>query len=256
MIFVSSHQSSEILQPREQPFDSPASRITTQTATVLSGRSDAITSMRCDHFNVLLCERFIQRIAIVGQVTNQALRFILNKALLQGSFDKGDFMRRSTLCVNGERNTSAVCHCHELRTLAALSFADGAAPFLAPTKVPSMKHSARSSLPRLRKSSASASSTWRSTPERTHCWKRRWQVWYDGKRSGKSCQRAPERSIHKIPFMTSRSSFGGLPRPSALRSCLGSSGSITFHCSSFNSSRRAMVSPRQYEPRQTYHLFR
>jgi len=41
---------------------------------------------------------------------------------------------------------------------------------------------------------------------------------------------------------------GDLPRPSALSLRSGSKGSITFHCPSFNSSRRTMVSPQQYEP--------
>ena len=99
----------------------------------------------------------------------------------------------------------------------------------------SLKHCAKSSLPRFRKSSASASSICLSVPLSTQYWNRRWQVWYDGKRSGKSCQRAPERNIHRMPLRTSRSSFLGLPRPSALRSGLSSNGSMTCHCSSFNS---------------------
>jgi hypothetical protein len=157
-------------------------------------------------------------------------------------------MRRSRRCVDGDRNTSAVCHCHELRTLAPLGFSHCAAPFLAPTKVPSIKHCVRSSLPRLRKSSASASRTCLNTPPSTQYWNRRWQVWYDGKRSGKSCQLAPERNIHRMPLSTWRSSLRGLPRRSTLRSGFSSNGSMTSHCSSFNSSRRGIVSP-QHELR-------
>ena len=72
--------------------------------------------------------------------------------------------------------------------------------FFAPMKGASLKHSLRSTSPRVRTSSASASKTPRRTPARTHCWKRRWHVWYGGNRSGQSCPRAPERRIHKIPL--------------------------------------------------------
>src|SRR5215510_16446513 len=95
-------------------------------------------------------------------------------------------MRRSRRCVNGERKTSAVCNCHELRTFAPLGLSHSEPPFLATTNIPSMKHSVRSSSPRTRRSSASASNTLRKTPSRTHCWNRRWQVWYGGNRPGKS----------------------------------------------------------------------
>jgi hypothetical protein len=164
-------------------------------------------------------------------------------------------MRRSRRCVDGDRNTIAICHCHEFRTFAPLGLSHCAAPFLAPTKVPSIKHCAKSSLPRFRKSSASASSICFSVPPSTQYWNRRWQVWYGGKRPGKSCQRAPDRNIHKMPLSTSRSSFLGLPRPSALRLGLSNNGSMTSHCVSSSSSRRAIGFP-QHELRKTYYLNR
>jgi hypothetical protein len=108
-------------------------------------------------------------------------------------------MRRSILCVNGERKTSAVCHCHSRRTFAAPGLSDFAAPFLATTNVPSIKHSDTSSWPRTRKSSAKVSSTRLSRPSRTHSWKRRWQVWYGTNLSGRSHHLAPERSIQRTP---------------------------------------------------------
>jgi hypothetical protein len=157
--------------------------------------------------------------------------------------------------VDGDRNTSAVCHCHELRTLAPLGFSHGAAPFLAPTKVPSIKHCAKSNLPRLRKSSANASRIRFSVPICTQYWNRRWQVWYETKRSGKSCHAAPERNIHKMPLRTSRSFLRGRPRPSARGIGLLNNGAIIFHCSSFISSRRGMGLP-QHELRKTYPLNR
>ena len=159
----------------------------------------------------------------------------------ESCLDKGDFMRRSRRRVDGERKTSAVCQRHELRTFAPLGLSHSESPFLATMKVASMKHSDKSSSPRVRRSSAKASSTLRSVPSRIHCWNLRWQVWYGGKRFGKSCQRAPLRSIQSTPFITSRVSRHGLPRPSSRRGSSGINGSISVHCSSVSSSRRAML---------------
>ncbi len=153
--------------------------------------------------------------------------------------DKSDFMRRSTCCVNGERKTKAICHCHEFRTFAPLGCSDSEAPFLAETNVPSIKHSDKSSLPRVCKSSAKVSNTFRSRPSLTHCWKRRWHVWYGGNLSGKSDHLAPERNIQSTPFKTSRSARRGLPRITTADG-LSNNGSIKDHCSSVNSSRRAI----------------
>jgi hypothetical protein len=143
--------------------------------------------------------------------------------------------------VYGDRKTMAVCHSHDLRTFAPLGLSHAEPPFFATTKVPSMKHSDRSSLPRLRKSSAKVSSTDFNVPDSTHSWNRRWQVWYEGKRPGRSAQGAPVRRIQKMPLSTARSSIRGRPRPST-RSILGSSGSIRLHCSSVSSSARLIRS--------------
>src|SRR5262249_58683192 len=86
-------------------------------------------------------------------------------------------VRRSALRANGDRKPPPVRNCHDLSPFTSLGFAHAGAPFFAGAKLPSMKASSRSNPKRLRGSSASASNTPRITPERTHCWKRRWQVW-------------------------------------------------------------------------------
>ena len=72
-------------------------------------------------------------------------------------------------------------------------------------------------------------------PERTHCCNRRWQVWNEGYRSGRSAQGAPVLNTHRMPFMTERRLFQGRPRPSGRVLGFGISGSRIFHCSSFKS---------------------
>jgi hypothetical protein len=199
--------------------------------------------MRRNHLDPLLSEFFIQRVRVLSLIANQSLRSFIGKNLSESFSDQGDFMRRSRRRVDGERKTRAVCHRHELRAFAPLGLSHSESPFLATTNVPSIKHSDRSRSPRSLRSCARASSTLRHVPSRTHCWKRRWQVWYGGKRSGKSCHRAPLLSIQSTPFITLRASFQGLPRPSSRRGSSGIKGSISAHCSSVSSSRRAMALP-------------
>ena len=79
--------------------------------------------------------------------------------LSAGGLDECRLMRRSTRDPNGYRKTGAVCNCHDPGPLATLRFSDAEAPFFAPAKVPSMKASVMSSLPRTYKSSASPGST-------------------------------------------------------------------------------------------------
>jgi hypothetical protein len=93
--------------------------------------------------------------------------------------------------VDGDRKTSAVCHCHELRTLAPLGLSHFCAPFLATTNMPETVHCDKSRSPRTRRSSAKVASTRLSRPSLTHSWNLRWQVWYGRNLSGRSHHLAP-----------------------------------------------------------------
>lgn len=239
MIIESNQHTTEILQPRKKAFDLPAPFVTPQFSPVLRVLFLAIRFMRRNHFGFKLGELFVERVGVVSFIADQLSRSLVGKTRTESLFDKSDFMRRSRFRVDGERKTKTVCHCHELRTFAPLGFSNSEAPFLATTKVPSIKHSVKSRPPRECKSSAKASSTRLSVPSLLHCWKRRWQVWYGGNLPGKSHHRAPDRSIQSTPFITSRSSRRGRPRVWIV-SVLSKNGSIKDHCSLLNSSRLAM----------------
>src|SRR5919106_924329 len=227
--------SSKVLQPGKQAFDFPASFISSQDTAILRSRLLAVGFMRSDHLNSLFLQTLIKRVAIVRSVTNQSFGHFFGEPLVQGIFHQLHFMRRSTSNGYGERKTSAICHCHELCTFAPLGFSHPVAPFLARTKLPSMKHSVRSRPPRSLTSFTSTRSISSKTPFSTHSWNRRWQVWYGGYRLGISCQGAPVRKTHKMPFRIARSSTLGRPLPSSRRDGLGSKGSTIAHCSSLRS---------------------
>jgi hypothetical protein len=133
--------------------------------------------------------------------------------------------------VVSKRNTLAVDHHHPLRALPAFGFPNSVAPFLAGAKLPSTKLSLQSSWPRRSNSDRNCRHTLSQTPSSSHCCKRRQQVaGLTPKSEGRSRQRAPVLSTHRIPSRTARLSFHGRP-PLEYR---GSSGSSLAHCRSDN----------------------
>src|ERR671917_573929 len=105
-------------------------------------------------------------------------------------------------------------------------------PFLPGTKLPSRKASFQSNLAWASKVLRNFSRMPSQTPWSCHSWSRRWQVDRLPYLGGKSFQRAPDLSTHRIPFRVRRSSARGLP----LLLGFGSSGAISSHCWSPNSS--------------------
>jgi hypothetical protein len=237
MTFPTHQQAPEVLQPCEQPLDFPPAFVTPEFAPVLAVRSCAITTMRCDQLDsVLLGKKIVQSVAVIPLVSNQSFRLLGHEAVLDRSVDQFLLMRRSARNPEGDRKTMAVCDCHELGPFADERSTNAIAPFFAPMKEASIKVSSRPSCPRANKSSANAQRMPSSTPARCHCWKRRWQVWYGPYRSGRSCQGAPVRNTHNIPFSTCRACRQGLPRWSARRGSANSTkGLIRSHCTSVRS---------------------
>src|SRR5580698_7835893 len=235
MILVTDHQSAKVEEPGKEPLDFVTSHITAQGAAVLS-RHAPVDLIRCDYFRaVLLPQLFIQPVAVVGLVANQALRHFGHNPRFQCGDDQFHFSRRSAFCPQGERKTMAVCKAHDLGTLAPLGLPDLSPPFLAGTKVPSTKHSFKSNPPASWRCCASVTNRFSITPDFTQFWKRRCAVWCGPYRGGKSCQGAPVRRIHKAPLSTVRRSLHGRPRPSSRTGSSGKMVSTIFHCSSVRS---------------------
>ena len=227
--------SSKVVQPGKQAFDFPTSFVPSQDSSILGSRLLAVRLVWRNQLNSLLLQTRIERVAVIGSVTDEWFGQFFGEPPVQRLFHQFHFMRRSRSNGYGKRKTRAICHCHELCILAPLGFSHPRAPFLAITKLPSMKHSVRSKPPRSLTSRTSARNTSSKTPFSIHSWNRRWQVWYGGYRFGISCRGAPVRKTHKMPFRIARSSTLGRPLPSARRGAFGSTGTTTAHCSSLRS---------------------
>jgi hypothetical protein len=158
----------ELPQPGKQSLHFPALAAAAQSTAALSRRLTPIRAMRCDQFNALLLKLVIGLVTVKSLILDQSSRAIGNKLVFNSVRDKGEFVWRSRRTVYGDRKTMAVRHCHELRTVAALGLSRCAAPLFANTKMPTIEHPDRSIWPRIRRSSASASSTVRKAPDCTH----------------------------------------------------------------------------------------
>lgn len=237
MIIVSDDASPEVLNPGKKTLNFPAPAITPQFSSVLCLLLRPVASVWGNQFNFSFLQGPVERITVIGQVTNDAFRFFFHMPCVNSFFNQFHFMCVGPAGPYGDRNTMSVCHGHDLGALASLSFSNTSPPFLALAKVPSIKHSVMSILPRFFKSLANRYSILSHTPDRFRSWKYRWQVWKGGYRSGISGHGAPVRHTHNMPLTTERRSARGLPLlPADFFGYLASRISfINSHCSSFRS---------------------
>jgi hypothetical protein len=175
VVFPSSYEAAEVMQPCEQPLHSPASAVTTQLAAILAFAPVAPVG-RDQLDSVLLGELGIERVRVVGFVADEPGRELVEETAGQNVFNKLALGRRSAVDRYGERKTVSSGDSDDLRALATTGGAEREAPFLALAKVASTNASSRFSFPRSCRCRASTFSAASSLPLRIHCWKRRWQV--------------------------------------------------------------------------------
>ncbi len=170
MVFPASYEATKVVQPGKETFDFPASTVATQGPPILGSGFSAIAFVGCNEVNaIVLLQLLVQRITVVGQIAHQIFRRVRSEGLIEGRSHQPGFMRCSAGHVHGDRNTMAVCNCHDLAPFAALRFTNSRAPFLAPLKEASMEPSLRSILPRCTRSAARVCKITSKRPSRCHC---------------------------------------------------------------------------------------
>lgn len=245
VVLPTGDESAEVLHPGEQPLHFPSSAIAPELPSILSLAS-ATAPVGGDHFDVVLGgELLIERVRVVGFVADEPGGELIEEAAGKNVFHKLALGRRSAFDRYGERKTVISGDSNDFRALPTAGGANSEAPFLALAKVASTNASSRFSLPCSCSRLASSLSASSNFPLRTHCWKRRWQVWNGGYFSGNSRHCAPVPSTHNTPLSTARVSCHGRPRLSARRAPR-STGSTINHCSSVNSQRPAMRRSRDH----------
>src|SRR6202043_389271 len=211
----------------------------------------SVRAMRHNQFNAPLPQAFAQRIAVIGFVGDYAHRVLPRPARVmtppyadrrERRFCEFDFLRGCRVKVVSQRKTAAVDHHHPLRPLAPLGFSDSVAPFFAGAKLPSRNDSLHFNCWRWFNSLRNARQIASQTPCSSQSCSRRQHVEGCGYFSGRSCQRAPLRRIHRIPSNTRRFSIHGRP-PLRHLGGLGSKGAIFFHCASVSNGPDRAIDP-------------
>ncbi len=128
MALVAHHQSPEVAEPREAPLHLPAALVASERTAILGLGAFPVPPMRGNHLDAEFYEGFIEGVGIIRPVADESLGQCIYEAGVEGGGDEGNFVRRSRGGTDGERKTSAVCHCHELRTFAPLGFSHTPAP--------------------------------------------------------------------------------------------------------------------------------
>jgi hypothetical protein len=242
---MSDQQASKLPQPCVGPLDDPAPLVPPQFASVLVAPLLVVLPVRHNQFNAALLESLAKRIGIVTAVSYDSLRPLPRPSFRPGDADFGEcgfrkrsFSRRGTFKPNSQRKTLTVDQYHPLRALAPLGFTDCGAPFLAGAKLPSRKLSSHSNKPSPSSTPSRVRQAFSHTPSSSHCFSRRQQVAGDGYWAGRNRHGAPVLSTHKMPSRQALFEAHGRPRLSLRRFGSGSSGAISFHCSSVNNSNR------------------
>ncbi len=248
---VAHHQSAEVAEPSESPFYGPSPFVAPQRPAVLRGGLATILAMRDDQLDAAPGQLLPQRVTVVAAVGDEAFRFLPRTAgpmppsyadRAERRLGEPDLARGRRTKLVSQRKTRAVDHHHPLRPLAPLGLADSRAPFLAGAKLPSRNASLHFNCWRSFNSPRKARQIVSQTSCSSQSRSRRQQVDGDGNSSGISCQRAPLRSIHKMPSSTLRSSARGRP-PRGRGGRLGSKGRIFSHWASVNSRPYRAIRP-------------
>jgi len=129
LVLPANHELAKVMQPGKELFHLPSSALSTKRTTILGMRA-ALCSVQSDQFYPAASQGPLKSITVVSSVSHESFRTIGRKTFPDSLRYKGDFVWRSTGCVDGDRKTMRVSHCHEFRPLPTASFADLKAPFL------------------------------------------------------------------------------------------------------------------------------
>lgn len=212
IMIPTNHQAAIISQPSKRSLHFPATLITSHLATIVIFLFLIVAPVRANQFHTTLCQSLSKRVAVIGLVRDNPLRFFSrassafprHRNLVYRFFEQRDFRRGRRVQVVSQRNTLAVDHHHPLRTFAPFGLSDAFPPFFAGAKLPSTNASDQSSCPRSSNSARNTRQALSQTPCSSQRFKRRQQVEALGYRLGKSAHGAPVRKIHKMPSNTLR----------------------------------------------------
>ena len=92
VVFPTDEETALPLDPGEEALDEPAPRVTAEPSSILRERLSAIGAMRCNHLDALSSQLLVQRVAVVGAVTDQILRLGFDHVEVEAQLHPADFV--------------------------------------------------------------------------------------------------------------------------------------------------------------------
>ena len=170
LVLPTSGEPTPAFEPSEEALDFPAPLVAAQFAeilrTVALGTADSLRGDEVD--TAFHGETATQGATVPGFVRNQSRRQLMYESSVESSLGEHTVESVSSINMDSDWKTMAVCHCHDLGGIARAAAPDAGPPFFAGTYVPSMNPSTSAMPPRFSKSRRSAANTLGRTPFFTH----------------------------------------------------------------------------------------
>src|SRR4051812_31307124 len=131
VVFVTSNEPAEVLEPSNGSLDLPASSVAAELSPVLRRRLFAVLAVRTHEFNAAFFQSCSQRVAVGGQVVDQPARLSRKNPLFKQRFDQRYFVGAGASDLSAQRKTAAIREDHDLAALAALRLTYAQPPFFA-----------------------------------------------------------------------------------------------------------------------------
>src|SRR5574337_359535 len=197
VVFVTSDEPSEVLEPAYRALDFPAASVSAELAAVLSRRRLAVFAVWAHQLDAASPKSLAERVAVRSRIIEQAARLLGQNALVDQRLDERHFVGAGAgdFCAQGK--TAAVAEDHRLGPFAPCGLADAFAPFFAEENVPSAMASSQRTRPRRSSFRKRRAQAFFHRPASVQAFKRRQQVGGEGKWAGRSFHLAPVRSIHR-----------------------------------------------------------
>ena len=240
---MANEQMAKRAKPGDRAFDDPALMVDAQATPVFERPVHSAALVRRDERNPASCHPAAQAVTVIALVADQSARqaAMRRQPRLERFVDEAGVGRRGWREAYSQRKTLTLHQYHALCAFPAPGKPDVGAPFFAAAKVPSMNAVSHCSRPRASSSARNARQMRSHVPSSSQRFKRRQHVAGLGYSLGRSRQRAPVFSTHRMPSMTARLAIHGRP-PRAVRGRRGRCGSILAHCASLNRTPRLAMS--------------
>ena len=102
----------------EEALDHPPPCVSPHPASILGGRAAAIGSVRCDHLDAVSSQLLIQRIAVIGAISNQIFRLGFDHVEIEAQLNQAYFVVVRCMRTDRERQTMTI---HNRRDFQAFS---------------------------------------------------------------------------------------------------------------------------------------